>query len=162
MSTLQQTFKKLEILHTVTTKSGSKELEDYSIKNNPFVAIEFPASYETLIELPDNLEYAIRFPAELRGLEAEVNPWIYNWHTDLLFPPLQFGGPRNFHSTHDGSPCGYNTQGFLFVQKCLYLSFLTVKNKMKIELEEFPDIFVRVSVENFRLKRKFQKIVKLF
>lgn len=51
-------------------------------------------------KIPNQLEYAMRFPSELRT--GRFNPSSNNWRTDLLFPRFEITGPRNRNSPTGG------------------------------------------------------------
>ncbi|KAG5670263.1 hypothetical protein PVAND_000540 [Polypedilum vanderplanki] len=139
---LMEVFKKDTRTENVTALASSADLELHMIKSHTYFGIEFPDEYKFLKELPDNIEYSIRFPAELRRTNWEVNIY-YNWHTDTLFPFKQFGGARNSHVSHDGVPSGYYIEGFLSAQEFLFKAFSRYKNKMNIDLNLFPKIKMR-------------------
>lgn len=56
--------------------------------------VQFEDSLSGFVDLPKDLYAAIRFPGELRtsGLNSLVQS---SWRTNLIFPQIQFAGPRS-------------------------------------------------------------------
>lgn len=123
----------------------SDDLAPYLRQKNAFVGIEFPDSYQNITQLPDDLDYSMRYPGELRRTNNAINPLFLNWRTDFLFPLFQPGGSRNYKDDHDGIPSGYYIEGFLFLQQFIFKSFMMMKNSLNIDLDQVPKINVRVS-----------------
>lgn len=60
------------------------------------------------VSLPQDLHAAIRFPAELRTTFSVISLATNSWRTNLLFPQIQFAGPRNPASNFTAPPSKYN------------------------------------------------------
>lgn len=90
-------------------------------------------------ELPKQLAYTIRFPAELRTVSATTSIFLANWRTDLLFPLFQRGGPRNKAWDDGGIPPGYYREGFVQIQNAISSAFIGLITKTA----SLPDIFLQ-------------------
>lgn len=85
-------------------------LEGNAIANTPFVSVEFDQSLSGLTSLPDNVHYALRFPAELRTeseLLDSMSGFTNNWATNIRFGLDFLPGPRNQMADDGGEPPGY-------------------------------------------------------
>lgn len=88
----------------------ASELEGMAISANPFLSIEFDDSFSGNVALPKNIEYAIRFPAELRrndSLPNNLGGFSSNWATNIRFGIDFIPGPRNGVPNDGGEPPGY-------------------------------------------------------
>lgn len=77
---------------------------------NPFISIEFNDNLSGVTELPKNMHYAVRFPAELRrndSLPNNIGGFSSNWATNIRFGIDFVPGPRNNASNDGGQPPGY-------------------------------------------------------
>lgn len=65
--------------------------------------IQFEDSLSGVVSLPNNLYAALRFPGELRtlGMNSIVQS---SWRTNLIFPQIQFAGPRSPTENQTASP----------------------------------------------------------
>lgn len=83
----------------------------------------------SISQLPDVVTYAIRFPAELRTNNSELQKFtgfFYNWSTNRKLTDEFSSGPRNKEDEDGGSPPGYvnvNMQPNIFRTKPNQLSF---------------------------------------
>lgn len=80
-------------------------------------------------ELPQHLNFRIRFPAESRAnmILESTNVLVNNWQTDLLFPLFSEGGPRNRNSPEGGRPPGYYEERFITIQSAISEAFIAHK-----------------------------------
>lgn len=63
-----------------------------------------------MTELPVVINYAIRFPGELRSRsekERKLSGFIFNWATNFKLSNEFAAGPRNSEENDGGSPPGY-------------------------------------------------------
>lgn len=102
---------------------------------------------QNLTSVPIDLEFSLRFPAELRLIPPGNPVERYNWFTSQLFPTFQEYGPRNYNDTDGGLPPGYCQEGFLQVQSAISQAFIRKKAKavnynetflQRIYLQRFP------------------------
>lgn len=92
--------------------------------------------FQFTTKLPQNLNYSIRFPAELRfGLDVKKEYNFLNWNTNLIFPII-----NKFELKEYGIPPGYRQEGFLAVQNTIAGSYLKIASNYKM-----PAIKIRVS-----------------
>lgn len=85
-------------------------LEGDAIAQNPFVSVEFDEILSGATELPDEIHYAMRFPAELRTPNGALNSlggFTNNWQTNIRFGLEFLPGPRNPGPDDGGEPPGY-------------------------------------------------------
>lgn len=85
-------------------------LEGNAINSNPFASIEFADELSGSVPLPNNLNYAMRFPAELRrndSLPNNLGGFSSNWGTNIRFGIDFIPGPRNGAANDGGEPPGY-------------------------------------------------------
>jgi hypothetical protein len=94
--------------------------------------------------MPNQLQFAIRFPGELRNNGFNSNPLLYSWRTDYLFPYYAGTGPRNYDINDGGVPAGYYPEGFIHLQQAMFIAFLRMKNVSGNILDQLPDIKLRV------------------
>lgn len=133
----------------ISSVPSSAQLAPYLRQKFAYAGIQFPDEYANLTELPDDLTYSIRYPAELRRTGKVINPLYFNWRTDFLFPIFQPGGARNYWAPHDGSPSGYYMDGFVFLQQFMFRSFMTMKKNASVNVADIPKIFIRVKFNSF-------------
>ena len=90
--------------------ADASTLEGNAITNNPFVSVEFDQILSGLTALPNDIHYALRFPAELRTdnpvLES-MGGFTNNWATNIRFGLDFLPGPRNQLFDDGGEPPGY-------------------------------------------------------
>lgn len=94
--------------------------------------------------LPDNLTYALRFPAELRGLskqEAAFAGFSFNWATNFKLSNEFLTGPRNRNDNDGGMPPGYIFQGFIAVQNAIERSIITASSLL--QADDIPEILIQ-------------------
>lgn len=100
----------LDIPFTMQAFSDPLALEGNAIANVPFVSVEFDQSLIGMTSLPDDVHYALRFPAELRTdnefLES-MSGFTNNWATNIRFGLDFLPGPRNQDFDDGGEPPGY-------------------------------------------------------
>lgn len=70
---------------------------------NTLGAVQFSDTLGYLDPLPKDLYAAIRFPGELRTLGMNSIA-ASSWRTNLLFPQIQFAGPRTPTENFTASP----------------------------------------------------------
>jgi ATP-binding cassette subfamily A (ABC1) protein 3 len=85
----------------------------------------------------------LRYPGELRRTQSIINPLIFNWRTDFLFPLFQTGGARNYWVPHDGIPSGYFIEGFLILQHLIFQAFASIKKSDSFKMEELPNVMLQ-------------------
>ncbi|XP_068902097.1 phospholipid-transporting ATPase ABCA3-like isoform X2 [Tenebrio molitor] len=114
------------------------ELDKAVDRFEPFIfAVQFSDGLSGIVDnanLPSNLDVTLRLPSERMSQK-------YEWHTDLLFPPVQTPGPREPHDEVGGKP-GYLYRGFLYLQNALTLAIMNdgeiVPPKLTIQMQRFP------------------------
>lgn len=89
--------------------------------------------------LPRRLQYALRFPGELRTHHS-INPLLYNWQTDKSITPYQEPGPRTRYQADGGIPPGYRREGFLAVQHAIARRFVGAHASVASAVAEFPEV----------------------
>lgn len=77
------------------------------------------------------LNMTIRFPGELREevldfSDRKESVSGLNWATNILKAPSTIGGPRNYYQSNGGSPPGYMSQKFTFLQSCVSSAFIEI------------------------------------
>ncbi|XP_052859763.1 phospholipid-transporting ATPase ABCA3-like [Anopheles cruzii] len=103
---------------TLVPVDNARELESLLMQQNFIAGIEFPDSYKNRTDLPERLEYALRFPSELRW-----SGWTFgNWRTNFMVVPF-VQGLRNPNQTDGGSP-SYLREGFLTLQAAIARTFI--------------------------------------
>ncbi|XP_059614826.1 phospholipid-transporting ATPase ABCA3 isoform X2 [Phlebotomus argentipes] len=129
---------------TINALENSSVLADImqtSPRPRPFAGIAFDDEYASLGGLPDHMNYAVRFPAELRSRQNEEDILGANWQTGRLFPEFQSIGPRNRNHSDGGIPPGYYREGFAAIQHAVSVTFIEMK---KINPETIiPTIFLQ-------------------
>lgn len=107
---------------------NATELENYASTIKPFASFEFSDNLrvskkidakncfytkkflQDISELPNTIDYAIRFPAELRTNDTTLQRFagfFYNWATNRKLSDEFSSGPRNKDDDDGGSPPGY-------------------------------------------------------
>jgi ATP-binding cassette subfamily A (ABC1) protein 3 len=122
-------------------------LEGDAIARRPYASIEFDQSYQnftSIEDFPDEIKYAVRFPAELRtnitGSDVAA-AFSQNWATNIRFGLDFIPGARNRNSRDGGNPPGYIRQGFSLLQNLIDRAII---RKMSDNPNvEFPDLFIR-------------------
>ncbi|KAL9700793.1 hypothetical protein quinque_004234 [Culex quinquefasciatus] len=98
------------------------QLQALLVQKNYFVGIEFNDDLANITELPEKIEFALRFPGESR-----TNSWLFaNWRTYLLVVPFS-PGARNPNLTDGGTP-NYYYEGFVTFQAALSSAIVTARN----------------------------------
>lgn len=98
------------------------QLQALLVQQNYFVGIEFDDDLANITELPEKIEFALRFPGETR-----TNSWLFaNWRTYLLVVPFS-PGARNPNLTDGGTP-NYYYEGFVTFQAALSSAIVTARN----------------------------------
>ncbi|XP_017869309.1 PREDICTED: ATP-binding cassette sub-family A member 3 [Drosophila arizonae] len=108
-------------------------IESNVVGRNAFAGVVFHGS--KFDELPDNLEYTLRFPSELRTVKFGSATWL----TKRLYPVLSPPGPRNPESDDGGIPPGYLREGFLPIQNAISMSYIQLKSSGKT----LPDVVMQ-------------------
>lgn len=109
-------------LSSIVAMNDPVALESYAISNKPFASIEFDQSLQNETELPKIMNYALRLPAELRGLDSmseRFAGFIFNWATNFRLSNEFAMGPRNRLENDGGLPPGYVRQGFIALQNAI-------------------------------------------
>ncbi|XP_068154368.1 LOW QUALITY PROTEIN: phospholipid-transporting ATPase ABCA3 [Drosophila tropicalis] len=115
-----------ETVHTLemggyTGSVDAAQLQRDVVNNNAFAGIQFDDSLANSSELPDKLDFALRFPSESRTTSLNIG---LTWLTMRLFPIIDLTGPRNENATDGGIPVGYLREGFLPIQHALTMAYL--------------------------------------
>ena len=90
------------------------------------------------------MTYALRFPAELRGLskqEEAFTGFAYNWATNFKLTNEFLTGPRNRKANDGGMPPGYIYQGFIAVQNAIERSIIAASSSLIAE--DIPEILIQ-------------------
>lgn len=127
----------------VMSLKNSTELERYLMENELFCGVVFDDSLSNISKLPNNLTYALRFPAELRAIPPQLKriaAFAGNWRTEVLFDQFLGNRPRNLRENDGGVPSGYAREGFLQVQNAIERSFIALTSGSN---EEIPEINVQ-------------------
>lgn len=128
-------------------EDNSSALESYAVTRNPFASIEFDDALGNSVDLvlPDDLNYAIRFPSELRTENEALRRFtgfFFNWATNFKVTNDFTIGPRNRNETDGGSPPGYINQGFIALQNSIERNYIalttTAANIPEIMIQRFP------------------------
>ncbi|XP_055628188.1 phospholipid-transporting ATPase ABCA1-like [Toxorhynchites rutilus septentrionalis] len=113
----------------------SNEMQTFLMASNCFVGVQFDERYAEMTDLPEQLNYTLRFPGELRAQFGIVHTWL----TDTSFASPADGGGR-FYRYDDGGPSpGYFREGFLSIQHFIFMSFAEKANK----LGTIPEVIVQ-------------------
>lgn len=113
----------------VEARESSLDLENWASIWVPFASIEFEDSlkvrwwnfqrslawirnsaFQDITELPPVINYALRFPSELRtnnSILARLAPFTEHWSTNFRISSGPTVGPRNRFSADGGTPPGY-------------------------------------------------------
>lgn len=124
--------KLLKGVEGVISNKTSGDLNKFLTENDIFCGIEFPDSYKNLTELPEHLNFSLRFPAKLRESD---------WKLNKKFAPFTLEGPRNPEEETGGLPPGYLVQGFTQVQSALSEAFIQTKYSIEtsnVYLQRYP------------------------
>ncbi|XP_060661353.1 phospholipid-transporting ATPase ABCA3 isoform X1 [Drosophila nasuta] len=106
-------------------------LADAVKASNAFVGVEFEGDWSDPDNMPDQLQFSLRFPFELRTVSVFQNLW----YTGRLFDTYTKGGPREPEINTGGNP-SYINEEFLPVQHALSKTFIQLKSKV----DDLPDI----------------------
>lgn len=90
--------------------NSSAALETATVGANFFINFEFDDSLAGNVPLPSDIQYAVRFPAELRrsdNLPNDLGGFSENWSTNIRFGLDFLPGPRNSRADDGGQPPGY-------------------------------------------------------
>ena len=90
------------------------------------------------------MTYALRFPAELRGLskqEAQFAGFSFNWATNFKLSNEFSTGPRNRNDNDGGMPPGYIYQGFIAIQNAIERSIITASSSLLAD--DIPEILIQ-------------------
>uniref|UniRef100_A0A336L4T4 CSON004232 protein n=1 Tax=Culicoides sonorensis TaxID=179676 RepID=A0A336L4T4_CULSO len=127
---------------TVEGKKNSSDLNFSLITSKPITGIEFNDILTNVTRIPQNLDFTLRFPYELRNDRSNFVA-LFNWFTDLIFPQFQENLPRNEKTDDGGLPPGYAREGFLTMQNVISREFI---ERIQMEGDEnftVPEIFVQ-------------------
>lgn len=90
------------------------------------------------------MTYALRFPAELRGLseqQAAFAGFSFNWATNFKLSNEFSTGPRNKYDNDGGMPPGYIFQGFIAIQNAIERSIITASSSL--QADDMPEIYIQ-------------------
>lgn len=85
-------------------------LQSFAAAENYFINFEFDDELFGTVPLPKEINYAVRFPAELRrndNLPNDFGGFSENWATNIRFGLDFLPGPRNSRADDGGQPPGY-------------------------------------------------------
>lgn len=111
---------------------NATEMEKALHSYNAFCAVEFPDDFNDINDIPQNLTFALRFPAELRFRLPTIPVEWGNWFTNIRFPFFPEFGPRHPNETDGGTPVGYYREGFLPMQAAISVAMIDHFNTDKI------------------------------
>ncbi|KAJ6635436.1 Phospholipid-transporting ATPase ABCA3 [Pseudolycoriella hygida] len=123
---------------TVLGVPNSLELLNSAKVYEPFASIEFEDSLQSIVTLPNVINYAIRFPAELRRNQVVANAFFENWATDYKLGSDFSIGPRNRYEDDGGEPPGYIPQGFIALQNLLERQIIN-----EVTPGDIPDVVIQ-------------------
>ncbi|CRK89801.1 CLUMA_CG003438, isoform A [Clunio marinus] len=129
---------------SVIAQENAVALQGYAMTFEPFASIEFEDSLKDIVELPAEITYALRFPAELRTdneLQQQFAGFAYNWGTNFKFGSEFTIGPRNPSFNDGGAPPGYINQGFIQIQNAIDKQI--IHETSNLTLEDLPKLFIR-------------------
>ncbi|EDW76555.1 uncharacterized protein Dwil_GK15524 [Drosophila willistoni] len=143
------TAKKLHLKDGYQACESEDEIERLIKYDGIFAGVVFRSDGKpipTITDLPNILDYVLRFSPFLMTSENECNKDI--WATNDLYPPIEellSGGPRpsERNTDYDGKPPGYVQEGFLPLQHAIAMSYLELKNAQE------PDIFPHINMMKF-------------
>jgi hypothetical protein len=81
-----------------------------AVAGNFFASFEFDDNLFGDVSLPSEINYAVRFPAELRrndSLPNDLGGFSQNWGTNIRFGLEFLPGPREGRADDGGQPPGY-------------------------------------------------------
>uniref|UniRef100_A0A182IUJ1 ABC transporter domain-containing protein n=1 Tax=Anopheles atroparvus TaxID=41427 RepID=A0A182IUJ1_ANOAO len=122
----------------LTGFDNAQRMEDFFRLNYSLAGVEFPDSYRTLNQLPDNITVSLRFPGEMRTLQDDFTAFWANWATELMFPAFQIAGARERERDDAGYPANYYNESFIAVQSAVSRA-LILERDPAIQL---PDIYL--------------------
>lgn len=129
---------KSEIPVRVDSAVDDEYLKRHLITNSTLVGVQFPQSYAGITQLPETLDFTLRYPSELRTTGFFIE--FANWFTNFMFPVFQVGGPRNPGSDDGGTPPGYYRETFLTMQTAITRAFIV--GKSGLTNEEVPEVYL--------------------
>ncbi|BFG01721.1 ATP-binding cassette sub-family A member 3 [Drosophila madeirensis] len=110
------------------------------VAERAFAGIQFSDDWAGVSELPDDFDFALRFPSELRTATIAIaNTWL----TMRLFPSIDLTGPRNEADEDGGIPVGYLREGFLPLQHVLSMSYLRQKAEELAQNVTLPEVVMQ-------------------
>lgn len=110
---------KMDNTFTVLPLPDATTLQTAALAQNFFINFEFDDALFGNVPLPREINYAVRFPAELRrndSLPNDLGGFSENWQTSVKFGLDFLPGPRNSRADDGGQPPGYIRQGFTMIQ----------------------------------------------
>ena len=108
--------------------NDSSILNNVLVSNNYLAGIEFDDDLRNVTEVPDNLNFSIRFPSEMRTISEPGSEFWATWWTILLFPNYQYAGARWINRSDGGYPVNYFAEGFVAVQSAVSQSIIKMRN----------------------------------
>lgn len=136
----------------VVSYGSAADLNDFLVENQPFVGIEFPDLYSTLEQLPENVEFTIRFPKHhrLTSISNRATLWRLN---ERFFEFKAFSSTNKFK----GDKGAYWQEGFIAVQCALSRAIIeaTGGEPTPILLQKLPFPKYVSDEELFQLQNNF-------
>ncbi|KAL5290416.1 ABCA3.2 family protein [Megaselia abdita] len=118
------------------------ELENYLARSDIFAGIEFPPEYDLITECPTHFQFSIRFPSTSRKSYENKSA---TWNTNQLYNIPDSYWPRGYYDGDGGSNPGYFSEGFVYLQEALSLSYIKLCSKNpvlipKIQYQQMPTL----------------------
>lgn len=132
---------KLGFTLPVIAFDNSLELLNSAQTMEPFASIEFEDSLQSIDALPFVINYALRFPAELRQNTTSANAFFTNWATNRKLGNDFAIGPRNKEDNDGGEPPGYIPQGFIALQNLIERQIIQEVSPVdipEVTIQRFP------------------------
>ncbi|KAL9704634.1 hypothetical protein quinque_008152 [Culex quinquefasciatus] len=107
---------------------NASTMQNFLQNNNYLVGVEFPDSYANITTLPNHVEFALRYPAEMRTFVAVGTEFWNNWQTNRLFPAFDVPGLRNPTSEDGGYPANYYWETFASIQSAVSQAIVLEKS----------------------------------
>ncbi|KAH8417935.1 hypothetical protein KR222_008686, partial [Zaprionus bogoriensis] len=138
-----------------TGVADSKEMVRLMEKSNYLAGIEFYVDEINNTELPQGLDYTLRFPPILRTSPDYLQPLL--WSTDLLFGLEPWIRTKAVPTNHCGVPPGYLEEGFVQLQHAIAISYLELKAEdmdttLNVSLNKFPSRRMIVDLQALHVK----------
>ncbi|XP_055533387.1 phospholipid-transporting ATPase ABCA3-like [Wyeomyia smithii] len=109
---------------------------------NVIVGVEFPDSYLNIETLPEQVEFALRYPAEMRTHTVVGTESWNHWQTNRLFPQFDIAGPRSPLRDDGGYPANYHMESFAQIQsavsRAIVLEHSASMQLPIVELRRYP------------------------